>query len=1105
MPRIRIIARFLGGLALGVSVTLLVAFNILLAWVATGPRSLDVVTPYIENALSGADKYAVSIGESWLVWDGWQHPIDFRLRNVKVMTSERHTYYRFPEISLGLDLLALMTGQVLPTSLTITHPLLNLYQNEDRSIGLGLSVETPSESPAESSPESSPESPVASPAGSAEQSPAAPPAESPAGAPSPKPVPVAAIPFNDVIAPFIAPAGNSPLRKLHYVAIVDADLTVASKDKGAFFSASNTDIIFRHTKKGLQAFGSARISYDNYTSDVSAQFQRDRDSPSISGNVTFSQLMPATLGNLFFGHTPLSAMKFPVSGKSVLILNVANDVVDTMEFAVDGGKGSLESDKLAGILPITALHLEGSLNNNMTELTIHNLDGDFGGILIKGDAQATINHLDSAIKANLSLDSASAESVPLFWPPSLSPMSREWVTANITSGKIPHAEVHVNIAAGDLAKPALPKDAIDAGITIEGARIRYLPEHPYLNDVKGAVHIDGVSLSADIASATYMKDTKLSSGKLLIPDLNEDNPYIKLELTAESTARDAVKFLGLPRLKHAQRLNLQEEQAEGTLKGHAALGFRFFAPRDESGNPVGDVDLDYDLTVELKNISQPGFMSKFDIKNADGTLTVNNTAVNFKGVGTVNGATVLSSEVKYLFHPQDAFDTIIEVSAHAPVEALPRFGYPAFPFLKGALGVKATVKEGKDSEQAQADIDLTDAAINWPTLGLFKQEKIPATLELTSEKKEGVATIPSFRLKGRELEAHGSAELSHDLSDVKRVTLDKVINGNTMLEQLVYEPMEGGFLLHLSGSSFDATPWMTGGGGEGGFSFERFPALDFKGSIDKVTFGEGRQLVNVSGTMSCGSARCGSASIAGKTTDGKPFSFRILRNPKGARQVSLHAQSAGAFLRATDLFDGMEGGDLSLTGTYEENSEKTGSVLHGRLDINDHEIKNAPVLAKILSLASLTGFFDTLQGKGIHFKRLNAPFTLAKDVVTLEDAKTYGNAMGLTAEGTITFPQRTLDIQGTLVPSYTLNTVLGKVPLVGAVLTGGEGGGVFAARYKIKGSGSDPQVSVNPLSILTPGFLRGLFDILDKPKKHEDTEAAPEEEGDAPDNKGEKR
>jgi hypothetical protein len=43
------------------------------------------------------------------------------------------------------------------------------------------------------------------------------------------------------------------------------------------------------------------------------------------------------------------------------------------------------------------------------------------------------------------------------------------------------------------------------------------------------------------------------------------------------------------------------------------------------------------------------------------------------------------------------------------------------------------------------------------------------------------------------------------------------------------------------------------------------------------------------------------------------------------------------------------------------------------------------------------------------------------------------------------------------------------------------GGGLFAATYGIHGNCDDPEVAVNPLAVLTPGFLRGMFDIFDAP------------------------
>ncbi len=65
-------------------------------------------------------------------------------------------------------------------------------------------------------------------------------------------------------------------------------------------------------------------------------------------------------------------------------------------------------------------------------------------------------------------------------------------------------------------------------------------------------------------------------------------------------------------------------------------------------------------------------------------------------------------------------------------------------------------------------------------------------------------------------------------------------------------------------------------------------------------------------------------------------------------------------------------------------------------------------------------------------------------------------------------------------PAYTLNSLLGRIPLVGDILTGGEGGGVFAVDFSLSGALDKPKIQVNPLSALAPGILRNLLRGLAK-------------------------
>src|SRR3546814_14564771 len=87
----------------------------------------------------------------------------------------------------------------------------------------------------------------------------------------------------------------------------------------------------------------------------------------------------------------------------------------------------------------------------------------------------------------------------------------------------------------------------------------------------------------------------------------------------------------------------------------------------------------------------------------------------------------------------------------------------------------------------------------------------------------------------------------------------------------------------------------------------------------------------------------------------------------------------------------------------------------------------------------------------------------------------YGASLGLTAKGNIDFDRDAIDLTGVVVPAYSINNFLSKIPLLGTILTGGEGEGLISVVYTVDGPTDDPDVSVTPLPALTPGFLPPLL------------------------------
>jgi hypothetical protein len=149
--------------------------------------------------------------------------------------------------------------------------------------------------------------------------------------------------------------------------------------------------------------------------------------------------------------------------------------------------------------------------------------------------------------------------------------------------------------------------------------------------------------------------------------------------------------------------------------------------------------------------------------------------------------------------------------------------------------------------------------------------------------------------------------------------------------------------------------------------------------------------------------------------------------------------------------------------------------LGGVATLQDFRVRGAPFIAKLLQGMTLYGLVEVAQGPGLGFIKLIAPFRLDGDVLELTDARAYSASLGMTAKGRLDIARGTADLDGTIVPAYMLNAALGNIPLIGRLFTSERGGGLFAASYTVRGPTSDPDVSVNPLSVLAPGFLRGLF------------------------------
>ena len=200
---------------------------------------------------------------------------------------------------------------------------------------------------------------------------------------------------------------------------------------------------------------------------------------------------------------------------------------------------------------------------------------------------------------------------------------------------------------------------------------------------------------------------------------------------------------------------------------------------------------------------------------------------------------------------------------------------------------------------------------------------------------------------------------------------------------------------------------------------------------------------------------------------------RFQEDKLGQRKFSMNTEDAGALLNAFDVYEGMRGGKMTISG--EPIKGVRDRNIKGKAEIRNFKIVDAPAATKVLSVLSLTGIGDALSNKGLKFSKLETDFKWIYrrkgSLLKLKKGRTSGNSIGVVFDGTFDNEKREVDMDGTLIPMSGLNKVLRKIPLVGDILTGGSGG-IFAATFSVKGSSEDPVISANPLSVITPGILR---------------------------------
>lgn len=269
----------------------------------------------------------------------------------------------------------------------------------------------------------------------------------------------------------------------------------------------------------------------------------------------------------------------------------------------------------------------------------------------------------------------------------------------------------------------------------------------------------------------------------------------------------------------------------------------------------------------------------------------------------------------------------------------------------------------------------------------------------------------------------------------------------------------------LGGGTLDLRKARFGGGGGGTGGGEAIPLAV---RLDRLVVTDTMALTGVTGDLMLRGGAAGQ--LEAKMNGGPPVSLALVPSEAGTA-LTLTAQDAGGVLAAAGILRTAEGGSLELN-LVPDGAPRQYS---GNLQIREIRVRDAPVLAELLSAVSVVGLLDQLSGGGIVFSSVGMRLRLTPAALQIRKGSATGPSMGISVEGYYGFAEERLDMQGVITPIYMINGMLEQSKLFGNLFGSTRGEGIFGFNYRVSGAPDAPSVSVNPLSVLAPGILREIF------------------------------
>lgn len=1045
-----------------VALLVAIAFGAFVWRVSQGPVSIGFAKDYVEEALSNEEEgLVVTFDDMVFSWPELNGPFLLDLSGLHVQQGkEASNSLTIDKASVGLSRRALIIGLIRPVSVVINAPSLELVRTRDGK--LSLLVQKKKEVVAEEQ--------------KIEQEPAN------AG--------------QDVAQLFKDMAnrsGGKMISRLRTFEIRGASVAVRDYQYGLSWYLSDLDFAMKRHPQGVAASllimlpGGRDGNAANIAMDM--VYRKESDDFKVEANIT--DLNPYVVSKFMTLPDALSGQDLYFSGKLGASLDT-NLVPTDAQFSAEIPEGQVTiAEQFDGPIALKNIKLDSDYNAANKVLNVSNLSGELGGIPFKGAGKGIMT--DASLSMPIALDVSALELKDL---PPLFPKSEQdgeaykWLAHKLQGGTFSNVSLAMELAAQktvdtqtNIAKWDVDVPVMKLNFAFDGTKVIYSDTLMPIENAKGTGTLD---LGAEVL------DIKGESG--MIGDMTGSEITVKVThlMTAKSgdvavhakvkgPMATALNYIAAEPINMTQEeIGLDPKKVKGTIE----------AVVDVSLPTVKDVPkelVNVDINGVLTDLDIPGIVQGLPLTGGPLTLVTEPGGFKIKGNAKLAGREAVIDWHQYFESKGNPYSMKVVAQIGADQELRNHFGVNLDDYISGTMPVDVTyISKGDGTSSVDVKGDLNPVRVYISPFKFEKPVGMPGSVVAKANLKDDVLKdITGIDIKSRDFSVTGAklsfAKQNGKTADLSKATLSEAVIGNTKMKVDLDVSAANVMTVKASGPVFDLVPFLT--------DTEHAtptPVADIQKAKQqpmKITMtadkmlGKNDQVVSGATTYLEMDADGDITQIEmdGKIGTAGNLAVRFKPDAAGKRTFRLQSDDAGAVLHTFGLYSNVHGGSLVIYG--EPKGKNLRGDLYGVARMENFRVVKAPALASLLSLMSLTGVSNALGGEGLVFSKLESPFEWRfreeGNLLIIKDGTTSGSAIGLTFSGVVDRGKKTTDVAGTIIPMTEINSFLSKIPLVGEILGGSTG--LFAATYSMKGPSNDPKVSVNPLSIITPGIIRRIL------------------------------